>query len=85
MSFIDTEQLSKTQISFEIFFKDFNDGFGTTYHENGFLWSCFSKILLKDFRIAANLKPASSKKYYWKIFFIDSKTYPVKIIHLKVY
>ena len=42
--FIVTEQLSKIQISSQVFFKDFVDRFGTTYLKNGFLWSAFSKI-----------------------------------------
>ena len=65
--FIDTEKLSKMQISLQVFFKDFADRFRITYLKNGFLWSCFSKILLIDFRIATNLKTGSSKKYSWKI------------------
>ena len=83
--FIDTEQLSKMQISLQVFFKDSVDRFGTTYLKNGFLWSCFSKILLIDFWIATNLKTGSSKKYSWKILFIDSKISTTKIIHLKVH
>ena len=59
--FIDPEQLSKMQISSLVFFKDFVDRFGTTLLKNGILWSCFSNILLMDFRIATNLK--TGKKY----------------------
>ena len=61
--FIDTEQFSKMQVSLQVFFKDFVDRFRATYLKNGFLWSCFSKILLIDFRIATNLKTGLSKKY----------------------
>ena len=53
--FIDKERLSKMQISLHVFFMDFVDRFRTTYLENGFLWSCFLKILLIHFRITANL------------------------------
>ena len=55
--------------------------FGTTLLKNGILWSCFSKILLMDFRIATNLKSGSSKKYSWKILFLDSRSSITKIIH----
>ena len=72
--FIDTEKLSKMQISLQVFFKDFADRFWTTYLENGFLWSCFSKILLTDFRIATNLKTGLSKKCSWEILLTDFKT-----------
>ena len=82
--FIDTEQLSKVQISSQVFFKDFVDRFGSTYFKNEFFWNSFSKILLMFFRIAINLKTGSSKKYSWKILFIDSKTSLTKTIHLKV-
>ena len=84
ISFIDTEKLSKIQISLQVFFKDFADRFRITYLKNGFLWSCFSKILLIDFRIATNLKTGLSKKCSWKILFIDFKT-TTKIIYLKVH
>ena len=75
--FIDTER-----------FKDSVDRFRTTYLQNGFLWSCFSKVLLIDFWIDTNLKTGSSKKckkYSWKILFIDFKMFSRKIIHLKVH
>ena len=49
--FIDTEKLSKMQISLQVFFKDFADRFRITYLKNGFFWSCFSKILSTDFKI----------------------------------
>ena len=39
--FIDGEQLSKNQISLQVIFKDFVDRLGTTYLENGILWSYF--------------------------------------------
>ena len=39
--FIDGEQLSKNQIPLQVFFKDFVDRLGTTYLENGILWSYF--------------------------------------------
>ena len=71
--FIDTEKLSKRQISLQVFFKDFADRFRINYLNKGFLWSCFSKILLIDFRIATNLKTGLSKKCSWKILFIDFK------------
>ena len=35
--FRDTEQLSKMQISLQVFFKDFVDRLGTTYLKNEFL------------------------------------------------
>ena len=35
--FIDTEKLSKMQISLQLFFKDFGDRFGPIYRKNGFL------------------------------------------------
>ena len=35
--FIDTERLSKMQISSQVFFKDFVDRYGATYLKNGFL------------------------------------------------
>ena len=83
MLFIDMEQ-------FSVFFKNFVDRFGTTYLRNGFLWSCFSKILLIVFRIATNLKTRLSKDYSWKILFVDSKTSTTKVKgtlkgHLKVH
>ena len=56
ISFIDTEKLSKIQISLQVFFKDFADRFRITYLKNGFIWSYFSKILLIDLRKATNLK-----------------------------
>ena len=59
--FIDTEQFSKMQISLQVFFKDSVDWFGTTDLKNGFLWSCFSNILLIHFWIATNLKTGLSK------------------------
>ena len=83
--FVDTEQLSKMQISSQVFFKDFVDRFGNAYLKNGFIWSCFSRILLIDFRTASSVKAASSKKYYCKILFIDSKTSATKIIYFKVH
>ena len=49
--FIDTEKLSKMQISLQVFFKDFADRFRITYLKNWFFWSCFSKILSTDFKI----------------------------------
>ena len=64
----------------QVFFKDFVERFRTTYLKSGFLWSCFSKILLIDFRIATNLKTGSSTKYSWKILVIDCKTSTTKII-----
>ena len=82
--FINTEQRSKIQISLQVFFKDSVDRFRTTYDINGFLWSCFSKILLIDFRTATNIKSGSSKMYSWKILFIDFKISTIKIIYLKV-
>ena len=54
--FIDTEQLSKEQISSQVFFEDFES------IKNGFPWNCFSKIPLMDFRIATNLETGLSKK-----------------------
>ena len=42
--FVDTEQLSKMQISLQGFFKDSVDRFGTSYIKNGFIWRCFSKF-----------------------------------------
>ena len=82
--FINTEQRSKMQISLQVFFKDSVDRFRTTYNINGFIWSCLSKILLIDFRIATNIKFGSSKMYSWKILFIDFKISTTKIIYLKV-
>ena len=73
--FIDTEQLSKMQISSQVFFRDFVDRFG----------SCFSKNLLMDFRIATYLKTELSKKCSWKILFRVFLTSTTKIIHLKVH
>ena len=49
--FIDTEKLSKMQISLQVFFKDFADRFRITYLKNWFFWSCFLKILSTDFKI----------------------------------
>ena len=72
--FIDTEKFSKMKISLQLFFKNFADRFGITYPKNGFLWSCFSKILLIHFRIATNLNTGLSKKCSWKVLFIDFKT-----------
>ena len=83
--FIDTEQVSKMQISLQVFFKNSVDWFGTAYPKNGFCWSCFSKILLIDFSIATNLKTGSSKMCSWKILFIDFKISATKINHLKVH
>ena len=60
--FIDTEQLSKLQVSSQVFSKNFVNRFGTTYLKNGFLWSCISKMFLIDFRIAINVKTGSSEK-----------------------
>ena len=60
--FVHTEQFSKMQIFLQVFFKNFVDRFGTTYLKNGFLRSCFSKILLIHFRVATNLKTRLSKK-----------------------
>ena len=54
--FMDTEQLSKMQISLQVFLKDSVDRFGTTYLQNGFFWICVLKILLIDFLIANDLK-----------------------------
>ena len=82
--FIDTEKLSKMQISLQVFFKDFAGRFRITYLKNGFFWSCFWKMLLIDFTIATNLKTGLSKKCSWKILFIDFKT-TTKIIYLKVH
>ena len=59
---IDAEKFSKMQISAQVFFKDFPDRFGITYLKTGFLWSCFSKILYIDFRIATIQKTGLSKK-----------------------
>ena len=70
-------------LAFAGFFKDFVDRFGTTYLKNWFLWSCFLKNLLEDFRKATSLKTGSSKKYSRKIFFVNSKAFKTKIIHLK--
>ena len=85
ISFIDTEQISTMQISLQVFFKDFVDRFGTTYLNSRILRSCFSKILVIYLRIATNLKTRLSKKYFWNILFIDSKTSAAKIVHLKVH
>ena len=74
--FIDTEQLSKTQISLRVFFKDFVERFRNT-------WKI--PFMLIDFRKATNLKTGSPKKYSWKILFVDSKTSTAKIIYLKVH
>ena len=82
--FIDTEKLSKMEIPFQLFFKDITDRFRITYLKNGFFWSCFSKMLLIDFRIATNLKTGLSKKCFWKILCIHVKT-TTKIIYLKVH
>ena len=82
--FMDTEKLSKMQISLQVFFKDFADGFRITYLKNGFFWSCVSKILLIGFTIATNLKTGLSKKCFWKILLVDFKT-ATKIIYLKVH
>ena len=84
ISFIGIEKLCKMQISLQVFFKNFINRFRITYLKNGFLWVCFSKILLTDFRIATNLKTGSSKKCSWKILFIDFKI-ATKIIYLKVH
>ena len=81
---IDAENLSEMQISSQVFFKDFADRFRITYLKNGFLWSCFSNILLIDFWLATNQKTGLSKKCSWKILFIDFKT-TTKIIYLKVH
>ena len=70
--------------AFQVFFKDFGDRFGITCLRYWFLCSCFSKILLIDFRIATNLKTGSSKKCSRKILFIDFKT-TTKIIYLKLH
>ena len=51
--------------------------------KNGFLWSCFLKISLIDFRKATNLVTGLPKNYSWNILFIDSKISSTKIIHLK--
>ena len=83
--FIDTEQLSKMQISLRVFFEDFTDRFGTSYLKNRFLWGCFSDVLLIDFRVATNLKIGSSEECSWKILFIDPKTSTIKVIHLKIH
>ena len=72
-------------LSSQLFFKDFVDRFGTTFHKNGFLRSCFLKILVIDFRIATNLKTGLSINYSQKILFKDSKASTTKIIHLKVH
>ena len=56
----------KMQIYLMVFFKDFADRFRSTYLKNGFLWSCFSKILLIDFRIATSLKTGLSKQCSWR-------------------
>ena len=64
--FIDTEKLCKMQIYLMVFFKDFADRFRSTYLKNGFLWSCFSKILLIDFRKATSLKTGLSKQCSWR-------------------
>ena len=81
----------KVWIPPQVYFKDFIHkyrtafyGFGTTYLKNGFLWSCFSKILSGDFWIATKSKTGLSKKYSWKILFIDSKISTTKITHLRV-
>ena len=66
--FIDTEKLSKMQISLQVFFKDFTGRFRITYLKNGFFWSCFWEILLIDFRIDTNLKTGLSKKVFSKDF-----------------
>ena len=56
-------------------FQGFVHRLKTTNLKTGFLWSCFSKILLMGFRIATNLKTESSKKYSRNIFRIDSKSF----------
>ena len=84
ISFIDTEKLSKIQISLQVFFKVFADRFRITYLKNGFIWSYFSKILLIDFRKATTLKTGLSRICSWKILFTDFKT-ATKIIYLKVH
>ena len=78
--FIDTEKLSKMQISLQVFFKDFADRFRITYLKNGFFWSCFSKILSTDFKIATNLKARLSKTWSWKILFIDFNPFNIPCI-----
>ena len=44
----------------------------------------FFKVLLINFRIATSLITQSSKRYSWKIFFIDFKT-DTKKIHFKLH
>ena len=58
-----TQQVSKTQISSQVFFNDFVDKFGTTKLKNGFLQSRFLKTLSIDFKIATNIETGPSKKY----------------------
>ena len=82
--FIDTEKLSKMKISSQVFFKDFADRFGITYLKNGFLWSCFSKMLWIYFRIATTLKTGFSRKCFSRMMLINFKT-TTKIIYLKVH
>ena len=82
--FIDTENLFKMQISMQVLFMAFVNRFGFTYLKNRFLWSCLSKFLLINCRIATNLKTALSKKYSWKILFVYFKT-TTKLIHLNVH
>ena len=63
----------KIWISSQVFFKDFIDRFGTTCFKNGFPWRYFSRTLLTDFRKATDLKSGSSRKYSWRILFIDHR------------
>ena len=46
--FIDTQQLSKMQISWQVFFTDFVDRIGTTYLKYRFLWSCYKLDCLQS-------------------------------------
>ena len=48
--FVDTEELSKMWISWQVIFKDFVNSFGATCLKNEFLWRYFLRILLVDFR-----------------------------------
>ena len=82
---IDTEEFSKMQISCQVFFEDSVDRFWTTVPtlKNDFV--LFIKILLIYLWIASNLKTGLSKKYLWKILFMDSKMSATNIIHLKVH
>ena len=85
---IDTEEFSRMQISWQVFFENSVDRFWTTVPtlKNDFFdVVLFVKILLIYLWIASNLKTGLSKKYLWKILFMDSKMSATNIIHLKVH